>query len=189
MNKTYENEACKMHFEKVTDSHKKTILNWFSKAHVKKHYYGQGLQNTLRNIELYCQGINNNGHYSFDHWIAFYDGTPFAFLMTSPITGPYDQTDDYNKWYVEGKQTFTLDLLIGPEEFLGKGLSYNMIQSLIFNQFSDADYFIIDPAKDNPKAIHVYEKAGFKKVGEFFPSFDPTKCHVMMRMAVKDLKR
>ncbi len=189
MNSSCENEMSKIYFKKVTNLHKKTILNWFSKAHVKKYYYGQGLQNTLHNIELYCQGINNNGHYTFDHWIAFYDKIPFGFLMTSPITGPYNQTNDYNKWYVEGKQTFTLDLLIGPLEFLGKGLSHKMIQALILNQFSDADYFIIDPAKDNLKAIHVYEKAGFKKIDEFFPSFDPIKCHIMMRMAVKDLNR
>ena len=187
MNGSYENKIDTMHFEKVTNLHKGTILSWFNETHVKKHYYGKGLQNTLQNIELYCQGINNNGHYSFDHWIAFYDETPLAFLMSSPLVN--SKNLDNGKWYMEGRKTFTLDLLIGPKEFLGKGLSYRMIQKFILDKFSYADYFIIDPAKDNQKAIHVYEKAGFKEVGEFFPSFDPTKRHVMMRMAVKDLKR
>ena len=30
-----------------------------------------------------------------------------------------------------------------------------------------ADTFLIDPDENNPKAKHVYEKAGFKEVGEF----------------------
>lgn len=174
-------------FSKVTLDHKETILAWFTKKHVKEYYYGEGLQNTLRNLDLYYQGINNNGRYTFDHWIAFYNETPFGFLMTSPVAGPYDPNDDYNKWYVEGKQTFTLDLLIGEKKFLGKGFAHRMIQEFILDQFANADYFIIDPAKSNPKAIHAYEKAGFKKVDEFCPSYDPIP-HLMMRLSVKDLK-
>jgi RimJ/RimL family protein N-acetyltransferase len=101
--------------------------------------------------------------------------------MTSALEGP---SNPYNKkWYVEGKRTLTLDLLIGSEELLGKGLAGRMIQEFILDKFSDADFFIIDPAKSNPKAIHVYEKAGFEKVDEFCPSYDPIP-YLMMRLAV-----
>ncbi len=171
----------KILFTQMTRELQQIVLNWFQEEHVNEFYYGEGLQNTLRNLELYCQGINNNGRYSFDHWIAFFGETPFGFLMTSPVVGPYNPSDDYNKWYVEGKQTFTLDLLIGPKCFLGKGLAHKMIQEFIINKFSHADYFIIDPAKSNRKAIHVYEKVGFKKVDEFCPSYDPIP-HLMMRL-------
>ena len=106
---TFDDKSAKMRFEKVTRLHKKTIINWLDQEHVKEFYYGDGLQNTLCNLELYCQGINNNRSYSFGHWIAFYDEVPFGFLMTSPVVGPYDLKHDYNKWYIEGKQTFTLD--------------------------------------------------------------------------------
>ena len=43
--------------------------------------------------------------------------------MTSPIDGPYDPDDDYHQWFIDGKKTYTLDLLIGEKEFLGKGLA------------------------------------------------------------------
>ena len=62
-----------------------------------------------------------------------------------------------------------------------------MIQEFILDKFADADYFIIDPAKSNPKAIHVYEKVGFKKVDEFCPEDDGI-FHLMMRLVVRDLK-
>lgn len=185
--KKLDNPAKHIYFERVKTSHKKIILSWFSEDHVKKFYYGEGLQNTLRNLELYCQGTNDNGRYTFDHWIAFYDEIPFGFLMTSPITGPYDPNDDYNKWYVEDKQTFTLDLLIGNKDFLGKGFAQIMIQQFILIKFSDADFFIIDPESTNRKAIRAYEKSGFKKIEEFIPVFNP-KPHIMMRLVVSELK-
>ena len=177
----------KMHFQKVTGTYKDTILKWFNEEHVKKFYYGEGLQNTLYNLELYFQEINDNGRYSFDHWLAFLDKVPFGFLMTSPITGPYDENDNYNKWYIDGKQTFALDLLIGEKLFLGKGFAHQMIQAFILDKFPEADFFIIDPERSNTKAIHVYEKAGFNTVGEFCPEYDPIP-HVLMRLSVKELK-
>lgn len=188
MDKSHEGEASKIHFAKVTTLHKKTIHQWFEEDHVKKFFYGEGVKNTLRNLDLFFQGINHNGSYTFHHWIAFYDNTPFAFIMTSPVDGPYDENDDYNKWYVDGSQTFTLDLLIGEKIFLGKGLAHVMIQQFILDQYADADYFIIDPEAENTKAIHVYEKAGFKKVAELCPAFYP-KPHIMMRLIVDELRK
>lgn len=188
MNKPHKSEACNMHFEKVTTSHKKTIKKWLKEEHVKEFFYGEGLVNTLKNLELFCQGINNNGSYTFHHWIAFYDNAPFAFIMTSPIEGPYEENDDYNKWYVDGSKTFTLDLLIGEKDYLGKGLCHIMIQKFILHHYADVDYFIIDPETANAKAIHVYEKAGFTKVGKLCPSFNP-KPHTMMRLTVDELRK
>ncbi|MCF6766345.1 acetyltransferase [Thiotrichales bacterium 19S3-7] len=175
-----------MQFEKVLDKHKSIILQWFNQEHVKEFYYGEGLENTLKNLELYCQGIRHNGRYAFDHWLAYYKKQPFGFLMTSPITGPYDANDDYNRWYDDGKNSYTLDLLIGEAAFLGKGLADKMIRSFIVSQSVNADIYLIDPEAINTKAIHVYEKVGFKKIGEFYPAFNQ-KRHIMMRLFVEDL--
>ncbi len=180
-----EDKDKQMQFFRVERKYQEIILDWFKADHVKEYYYGDGLQSTLNNLELYCQGINNNGKYSFDYWIAYLDNEPFGFLMTSPLEGPGNP--DNSKWYIEGKYTSTLDLLIGPKAFLGRGLAARMIREFILDKFGHADYFIIDPEISNPKAIHVYEKAGFKTVDEFCPSFSPVP-HLMMRMAVKDLK-
>ena len=170
-------ENKKMHFFQVQSKHKPIIVDWFSQAHVKEFYYGEGLQNTLKNLELYCQGINNNGKYSFDHWIAYLDDSPLGFLMTSPVEP--SENDEMNKWCVSGSKTSTLDLLIGNTRFLGKGLSAPMIRAFILDKFSGYDYFLIDPEKDNTKAIHVYEKAGFDYLGEFSPSYNPVP-HVIL---------
>lgn len=166
--------------------YKDIILAWFNKDYIKEFYYGEGLQNTLNNLDLYMQGIKTNGAYYFDHWVAFINDETLGFLMTSPITGPYDESDSYNKWYIQNSTTYTLDLLIGNEKYLGKGIAHDMIQRFITDKFSDADYFLIDPGETNSKAIHVYAKAGFTRKEVIYPDYDPTP-HLMMRLSVKDM--
>jgi aminoglycoside 6'-N-acetyltransferase len=177
----------KMTFKPLTSALKPTLFEWLNSSHVQEFFYGYGLTNTLNNIDLFCDGINTNGSYSFEHWIAYLNDEPFGFLITSLIEGPYNKDDDYNRWFIEGGSTYTLDILIGPKEYLGKGLAATMIKAFILDKFQDADFFLIDPEVANPKAIHVYEKVGFKKIAQFTPDFNP-KPHIMMRMAVDELK-
>ena len=103
-------------FSALTKIYKSVVLTWFDKPHVQTFYYGDGLKNTLNNLDLYLQGINNNGQYSFDHWIAFIEGKPFGFLMTSPV-------DENHDFFIKDERGCTLDLLIGDEAYLGKGLA------------------------------------------------------------------
>ena len=170
-------------FEPLTEQYKDLLLSWLSLPHVQQYYYGDGLKNTLANIELFCQGNNDNGRYCFYHWLVFADGVPFAFLMTSPVTGPYDTSHDYNCWYEDGKRIFTLDMLIGDVNFLGRCLAQPMIEQFIEAEYSDADFFLIDPECANERAIHVYRKAGFEPLAEFIPDFNP-KPHLMMRKTI-----
>lgn len=167
-------------FEPLTAGYKPLLLAWFELPHVQQFYYGDGLQNTLVNVDLFCRGIHNNGRYDFHHWLVFADTIPFAFLMTSPVTGPYDANDDYNRWYQIGKRIFTLDMLIGDVNYLGRGLAAPMIERFIHSQYADADLFLIDPECANQRAIHVYKKAGFDPLCEFVPDYNP-KPHLMMR--------
>ncbi len=45
---------------------------------------------------------------------------------------------------------------------------------------------LIDPEATNTKAIHVYEKVGFKIIGEFIASWHPVP-HYQMSLEMKDL--
>lgn len=167
-------------FRQVEKADHALAKDWLHTPHVNEFYYGEGLQNTLNNLALSVNGKHHNGRYTFYHWIGFYDKTPFAFLMTSPIEGPYDPSDPYNKWQQSGERIITLDLLIGESAFLGKGLSCPMITSFLEQHCAEMTKILIDPAQNNPKAVHVYEKAGFKKVESFLPDFDPETPHWMM---------
>jgi len=46
-------------FIAATKAYKQFILNWFQAEHVKGYYYGDGLQSTLKNFELFISGVNH----------------------------------------------------------------------------------------------------------------------------------
>lgn len=177
----------RLFFYPVEKKHLNVVLDWFQKEHVKEYYYGTGLENTLKNLDLFTNGIKHNGEYSFELWIACIGSKPFGFLMTSLVEGPLNTNDPIDKWYEEGKVSITLDLLIGEEEYLGRGLGHRMIQEFLLDKFPHTSKVLIDPAVTNTKAIHVYEKAGFEKIEQFTPAHDP-KLHYMMHLKMDDLK-
>ena len=72
-------------------------------------------------------------------------------------------------------------------DYIGKGLSVQMIQEFILSQFSDKKIVLIDPELSNNRAIHVYKKVGFEIIGEFIASWHPVP-HYKMRLNVDDLK-
>jgi RimJ/RimL family protein N-acetyltransferase len=61
-----------------------------------------------------------------------------------------------------------------------------MIQSFLITHFSDVKDVLISPEATNTRAIHVYEKAGFKKVGDFIASWHPVPHH-MMHLSMSDI--
>lgn len=161
----------KLSFHPATEKQRLLIHQWLAQDYVAKYFYGQGLQNTLEDLEKFYQG-----HALLEHWIAYSEDTPFAYLLTSPVK---KTKDEYAKW-VEGRPAITLDLLIGDKNFLGKGIATPMIKAFLSDKFPQISEVLIGPEKTNKKAIHVYEKAGFKIMGTFVPSHSPAP-HVMMK--------
>lgn len=66
------------------------------------------------------------------------------------------------------RETYGLDLFIGPAELIGRGLGTRAIRLAVRHLASllDTARLQIDPMPDNVAAIRTYEKAGFRRVGE-----------------------
>jgi len=69
---------------------------------------------------------------------------------------------------------------------LGKGIAVPMIQEFLISQFPNVKKVLIDPEATNKRAIHVYQKVGFKIIGEFIASWHPVP-HYQMELYMKDL--
>jgi RimJ/RimL family protein N-acetyltransferase len=171
-----------MHFKPMTKEQKKLVKGWLAQDYVGKYWYGVGLQNTLHSIEKFISGQKT----PFTIWIAYDGTTPFGYLMTSKINPKKDLL--YGKYCDLKAKAITLDLLIGNRDYLGKGLSHLMIHQLLLQEFSFVTDVFIDPSVDNPKAIHVYEKAGFQKLIEFVPPWEPDSRCVLMYLKMEPLK-
>lgn len=61
-----------------------------------------------------------------------------------------------------------------------------MIREFLTSQFPNVKKVLIDPEATNARAIHVYQKAGFKIIGEFIASWHPVP-HYQMELYMKDL--
>ena len=86
----------------------------------------------------------------------------------------------------EGDNAITLDLFICDVDYLGKGISVPMIRKFLVTHFSEVKRVLIDPEMTNTRAIHVYQKVGFKIIGEFIASWHPVP-HYQMELYMKDL--
>ena len=158
-------ECSVYYFEPAKSSQRALIHRWLEQKHIKEWMHGAGLQNTLNGLEQFFQGAS-----STTYWIGYDMGTPFVFLITSP----------------EGEEAITLDLFICDLSYLGKGLSVPMIQKFLIDQFSHVKKVLIDPEATNKRALHVYQKVGFKIIGEFIASWHRVP-HYQMELYMRDL--
>lgn len=164
-------------FGHIREKQKPLLMSWLAQDHIREWLHGDGLQNTLNDLEKFFKGPS-----LCEHWLAYFNGTPFAYLITSEIAEDEDHLQTRQK---EGK-AITLDLFICDCHFMGKGLAVPMIREFLTQHFSHIAEVFIDPEATNTRAIHVYEKAGFKFVGEFIARWHPVP-HYKMRLSMKDL--
>ncbi len=171
-----------MHFEILRKDQEEMLKAWLKQDYVAEFWDGVGLQNTLKSISRFVNGEET----LFTLWIAYDRTIPFGYLMTSNVD--FEKDHLYAKHLSPSSKAITLDLLIGNPSYLGKGFGHRMIQELLQQKFHDVTDVFIDPGVDNPKAIHVYEKAGFRKLEEFIPEWDPSSPCVLMQLKMESLK-
>lgn len=152
-------------FKPVEPKNRSLVHEWLALPHIAEWIHGVGLQNTLNGLEKFFQRESNT-----TYWIGYDKDTPFAFLITSP----------------EGNDATTLDLFICDLNYLGKGIAVPMIREFLITQFPKVKRVLIDPEATNKRAIHVYQKVGFKVIGEFIASWHPVP-HYQMELHMKDL--
>lgn len=142
------------------------LHQWFEQMHIKEWLHGVGLQNTLNGLEEFFRGETTT-----TYWVGYDKDTPFSFFITSPV----------------GTDAITLDLFICNLNYLGKGLAVPMIKEFLLSQFPKMKKILIDPEATNTRAIHVYQKVGFKITEEFIASWHPVP-HYLMELSMNDLK-
>jgi RimJ/RimL family protein N-acetyltransferase len=162
----------KMNFRQVDPKDLLIIKNWLDEPHVQEFW--DNSQEHKDDIAIFANGRKQSSLYYdgiFTYWLALMDLIPYALIMTSKI----EKTDDVNESWLpfipEKTEACSLDFMIGNTDFLGKGYGSSTLQAFTHMLFEKSQKkihtFIIDPNVNNPRAAHVYEKAGFKKQGIF----------------------
>lgn len=166
-----------LHFEKANASHIDKIFGWLAQPYVQEFWDNtQGHKDDILN---FIDGRIEPSTYAdgkYVYWIASDDGHPFAMLMTIQEM-PEDHMDDIKLMHLSKTgHTYGIDYMIGDQNYFGKGLGAKTLSEFIdfFRREveASADIFLIDPASDNPRAKHVYMKAGFDHIADFVMSGD-----------------
>ncbi|MEG8230494.1 GNAT family N-acetyltransferase [Candidatus Rickettsia tasmanensis] len=158
------------HFEQANLTHKEIIFNWLEEPHIKEFWdNSQEHKNDILNFitgrkQHYFCGTTN-------YWIGFINNEPFCFILSDSLEKDHNLSDIQRKYLSKSGHTITLDFGIVNKNFLGQGLASSILAAFIkfYHKYIDplSDTFFIDPDENNPRAIHVYSKAGFKQVGAY----------------------
>ena len=164
-------DTIKIHFEKVTGAHLDTIFSWLTEPHMMEFW--DNSQEHKDDILNFIQGKPQTYFAgTTQYWIGFIDKQLYAFVLSDILKK--DQEDLSNTHLAnmsETGHTIALDFGIGNKEYLGRGLAAPTLSEFMIFYKKDidpkADTFFIDPDETNPRAIRVYNKAGFTKVGQY----------------------
>lgn len=151
-------------FRQITAADKPLLDSWFAKPYVREFWCNSA--ETEQGLCDYIAGKKD----LYEYWIGELDGTPFCYFMTSNAA---DGKPAHIMPHMPPHGTMlTIDFMIGEEDFLGKGLAAPTLiafMNFLQNEYPTTTRFFIDPAVENPRAIKVYEKAGFVHVDEYTP--------------------
>jgi RimJ/RimL family protein N-acetyltransferase len=181
----------KIQFEKASLKHLDTIFKWLSEPHMMEFW-----DNSQEHKEDILNFIHERKqHYFYGttmYWVASIDNEPFCFILSDILKSDQNLPDVHKKYMSEKGHTISLDFGIGNKKFLGKGLAAPTLEAFVnfYNTQIDtlADTFFIDPDENNPRAKHVYAKAGFIQIGEFDVSMGVFKGSVSYLMVKKIYK-
>jgi RimJ/RimL family protein N-acetyltransferase len=171
-------------FRKASKKDKELIIGWFKKPHLKG--YWDNAEEIHEQFNLFLSG--KKAHY--EYWICSCDKEPFALILTADASEPehnHKQAPDYIvPWLEPEGQTLLIDFAICEKSFLGKGLSETTLKQFAQMQEPHVTAFLAAPEVKNEQGIHVYEQAGFARVGTFIrgQGFFKGKPHYLLKMKI-----
>lgn len=154
------------------------FFSWVKKPHIAKWWKSDTYE---KFVEKYRPKISAQNYvYPF---IIYINEKPIGYIQYYLA----DKADD-GWWCKQQGQpvgTVGMDIIIGEEEYIGKGFGPIFIKKFIEKIFKETKVskIIIDPDVKNEAAIRCYEKVGFVRVREIdspIELFDTEKCKLLL---------
>lgn len=156
-------------FRKITDADLPLLESWLRKEHVVRWF---------TDTEDWLDELHNrDGKFGFlHHYIVYEADAAIGFCQY------YDCFDAQEEWYeitVPG-HTYSIDYLIGEEEYLGKGYGKQIIRMLVelIRRIPTSRRIVVQPDDGNDSSRGVLEANGFLHDGQkgyYFLDFEEVK--------------
>lgn len=150
-------------FAKADLTHKEHIFTWLEKSHVKEFW--DNSQEHRTDIIIFMEGKKQASPYYngiiYTYWIGSFNDEPFCLIMTSEILpNEEDLPQAYRDNLATQGKTYSIDFMIGNENYLNKKLAAPTLQAFthyIKNEaYPEVSRFFIDPVIANTPGLNMY---------------------------------
>lgn len=182
-------------FQKAAIEHAESVMSWFNEPHVKEFW--DNSPEHKADILIFMRGRKEPSPYFGGvcvYWVGLMGEEPYCLVVTTEVLpSGGDLPQGWLEHLSQKGETWTIDFMIGNSKYLGRGLAVPTLEA--FTRFvqeearPSVDTFFIDPMASNPRAKHVYEKAGFKTVGTFRRDWGPDEKNVLHYLMVKNMPK
>ena len=139
------------------------MARWLTDERVLMYWDGRDNPSPLeRVVEEYRPEVLGEGPEA--PCIVEFEGRPIGFVRYYPVE---PVAEEFGLREEDGAENaYALDLFIGEPERWGQGLGTRTVNAMVRYCFEKlgAPRVFIDPQAWNERAVHVYEKAGFRKL-------------------------
>jgi aminoglycoside 6'-N-acetyltransferase len=149
---------------------------WLLREHVRRWWDEHATYEDV--VEHYLPAIE--GRRPVGLYLILLDGRPIGFIQSYLLA----DHPDFAERVGLGAGVAGVDLLIGEEELTGKGLGTEVLRGFVRDVvFAEpaTTACIADPDVRNTASLRAFEKAGFRRVGEFLEPADG-ELHALVRL-------
>jgi RimJ/RimL family protein N-acetyltransferase len=150
----------KISFRRLRVDDLSLLHKWLNEPFVKEWYGRDEASDIDSLVKKYNPRIE--GKEPTDCYIVYYENSLFGFIQTYKISDYPDYSLQLN---ISTEGIAGVDLFIGEQMFVGKGLGSRMLRKflkeIVFVR-GEISACIVDPELKNIRAIKSYEKVGFK---------------------------
>ena len=146
----------------MTDEDFPLMLKWLTDGSVLEFYAGRDTRYTFETLKAHYSEVWDTVYYRI---ILEYKGNAIGYGQLYKLYG--DLYEEYH-YPQNGETVFAADQFIGEPEYWNRGIGTKYLQTILnfLKAVENADAVILDPHKSNARAIHAYEKVGFKIIDE-----------------------
>ncbi|MAS14079.1 MAG: GNAT family N-acetyltransferase [Nitratireductor sp.] len=147
-------------FTPVTAEHYPLLLDWLHRPHVRR-WWGEP-ETELGYIRDMVEGRDSSRPF-----LILLDGDPIGYIQywfVADNRDPEILADE--PWVAElPHDAVGVDLSIGEEALLSRGIGSRSVNQMV-QRLLDEGYtnIVIDPERENSRAVRAYEKAGFRPI-------------------------
>jgi aminoglycoside 6'-N-acetyltransferase len=163
-------------FRPLRQADLRLMYEWLRREHVRRWWDDHETYEDV--VEHYLPSLE--GRRPTDLYLILLDDRPVGFIQTYLVT----DHPEYADLVGVGSGVAGVDLFIADEELTGKGLGPEVLLRFLGEVvFSEPGTIacIADPDVRNTASIRAFEKAGFRRAGEFFDPSDG-ETHALLRL-------